>query len=870
MIEYNGAVQNPAQAFCNAELKQGSPRLNNLGLPIVMSGGFALTYEVSTQRKKYAVRCFHREIPSLEKKYDLISKKLTSLRSQYFVEFDFQAQGIKVLQNTYPIVKMDWVEGDPLGIWLDKNNSKISAIQSARTQFRVISLFLEKEGIAHGDIQNGNVMMTPGGAKLIDYDGMFVPGMPKGNGSETGHKHFQHRRRSASDFGPKMDRFSFIAVDLSLFAIAEDKTLHARYRDGGETIIFTANDFADPQNSEIFKILFTKSKLREFACNFASICEADISVVPTLEDFLNGKNIPAVRPQIVQTASVPRRPTTYISAFPVVDALDFGSAERHVGDKIELIGKIVEVKADVGRRGKGKDKPFVFINFGPWRGSIVKISIWSEGLDKLKEKPSASWVGRWVSVKGLLDPPYRSRRYGYIHLSVTVQEDGQIQRLEESQAKFRLLGVGRPTTAQAAPSTTRIDAPPSDSSKTAKTVSTNKTKSTSASKPISNSDILKQFAKSTPSLTNTKAPPAPRPQSWIGMRQSTHQQTPQTFLGKIPMWGWAVAALVLFAIVSDNLSSPKQGARLPSSSDRAAPPILAVPQNQNRASRVAEQPSVSPGKKTNESTTTPFSAFPRYNPPPTAAPYPSIAAPIEAQPYPPPIYFRPDELPPFQRADSDSITAKPAQPPPIPSVPPPLPPPTDMKPYDPALTQPIESAPFDNSLSGLLDVTKADDARHIQQRLSQLGTYSGEVTGIWSLQAQQALNDFQMANGLPRSRVLTKEAQKRLFASTAVQVSATNVTTYAGEWASASSQCLQGTVSDRPVTSITQMRAEAFGTTCDFNSIERESAAWRIRARCTQDNNTWNANIRFLRAGNKLIWSSERGIATYVQCVGTR
>jgi len=67
--------------------------------------------------------------------------------------------------------------------------------------------------MAHGDIQNGNIMMSPSGVKLIDYDGMFVPGMTPGNGSEVGHKHFQHPTRASGDFGPKMDRFSFIALD---------------------------------------------------------------------------------------------------------------------------------------------------------------------------------------------------------------------------------------------------------------------------------------------------------------------------------------------------------------------------------------------------------------------------------------------------------------------------------------------------------------------------------------------------------------------------------------------------------------------------------------------------------------------------------
>ena len=43
-----------------------------------------------------------------------------------------------------------------------------------------------------------------------------------------------------------MDRFSFIVVDVSLRALMVDPSLHARFREGGETIVFKANDYADP------------------------------------------------------------------------------------------------------------------------------------------------------------------------------------------------------------------------------------------------------------------------------------------------------------------------------------------------------------------------------------------------------------------------------------------------------------------------------------------------------------------------------------------------------------------------------------------------------------------------------------------------
>jgi hypothetical protein len=441
IVEYHEAVQHPQQAFIDPELKQGSVAENSLGLPLVMSGGFALTYAVTTPQRKCAVRCFHREIPAIQQKYDAIAKKLHSLGNGCFVYFDFQQSGIKVRQDTFPIVRMDWVEGDTLGIWLDKHFGDAHALEKARTDFAAIARFLENKGIAHGDIQNGNVMVAGGDIKLIDYDGMFVPGMRPGNGSETGHKHFQHPDRRVADFGPKMDRFSFIALDLSLRAVVEDKSLYPKFREGGETVVFKANDFADPGHSEIFQRLLAMPKLKEQARRFAAICEAPLAAAPTLDEFVAGRNIPAAKTQITTRPSPTTRsaPASYISAYPVVDALNFSAALQRVGDRVELIGRIVEVKPGARKAGKGQPKRYVFINFGSSRGNIVKISIWSEGLAKLKEKPSTAWVGRWVSVTGLIDVPHEYKRSK--HLSITVQEDGQIQQLSETEAGLRLASM---------------------------------------------------------------------------------------------------------------------------------------------------------------------------------------------------------------------------------------------------------------------------------------------------------------------------------------------------------------------------------------------------------------------------------------------
>jgi hypothetical protein len=446
ITEYQEVVQHPGQAFIDPELRQGTVAENNLGLPLVMSGGFALTYAVTTPRRKCAVRCFHREIPEIQQKYDAISKELRSLAGRCFVDFDFQQSGISVRQKVFPIVRMDWVEGDTLGVWLDKHFADPRALEKARADFADIARLLAREGIAHGDLQNGNVMVTNGDIKLIDYDGMFVPGMRPGNGSEIGHKHFQHPDRRTSSFGPAMDRFSFIALDLSLKAVIADKSLYPKFREGGETIIFKANDFADPHNSEIFRRLLAMPKLKDQVQSFAAICGAPLAAVPTLDEFLAGRNLPAAQRPIKVSPTAEKKPqrAPYIPAYPVVDALNFSTALQRVGDRVELIGRIVEVTQGSRKRGKGPAKHFVFINFGSGRGNIVRISIWSEGLAKLKERPSAAWVGRWVSVTGLMEVPFQSTRQGYKHLSITVQEEGQIQEIDEAEAGFRLASIAKP------------------------------------------------------------------------------------------------------------------------------------------------------------------------------------------------------------------------------------------------------------------------------------------------------------------------------------------------------------------------------------------------------------------------------------------
>lgn len=439
--QYNDAVQNPQSAFTDPVLKSAQPKTNAYGIPQALGGSFALTYTfTSAAGQKWAVRCFHKAVAGLGERYAWISQTLNRLNNRYFVKFEYQPEGIRVNSAACPIVKMEWVDGETLGSYLDRNYRDKASLLTLRNQFRQLEGFLRGQNIAHGDLQNGNVMVGRD-VRLIDYDGLYVPGLPTGHGTELGHRHFQHPRRQASDHGPALDRFSFIAIDLALSAVAEKPELFKQFSNG-ENILFTANDYLDPDQSEVFEALRAIPALKLAVDRFAQVCAGPVAAAPTLDAFLN--------PPATAVAVIPRpaarshSPAVYLGAFEVLDGVNFARGLEFVGQRVELIGKITDVKYGETQKTR-TPKPYVFINFGHWRGKILKIAIWSEGLANLAadDHPTSQWIGRWISVTGLVDPPYSSTQYGYTHLSVTVTESSQMRLIVEKEARWRLASIGQ-------------------------------------------------------------------------------------------------------------------------------------------------------------------------------------------------------------------------------------------------------------------------------------------------------------------------------------------------------------------------------------------------------------------------------------------
>lgn len=431
--QYQEALQHPETALLDRELKGGHVSTGGLGLPIVMCGGFALTYTVNVPGKRYAVRCFHKQSPDLEKRYKAISAKLAEIRSSYFLPFEFQPQGVRISGRTHPIVKMAWARGDTLGDFVADNFRNSSALSLLRTSITQLAQALEQRSVAHGDIQPGNLMVADEGAsvQLIDYDGMFVPEIGALGAAETGHRNFQHPKRNRQ-FDATLDRFSLICIAVALRALEVEWRLWNETQSDSDSFLFRATDFTDPGSSTIFKRLIGNSTVAIQAKALAAISLSEFNRTPTLADFLSGKGIPE-RQIIVHTKPV--APPQYISQYTVLDARDYAAFLRNVGSLVELVGQVTDVKRGYSPKAR---RPYIFVNFGDWRGSIVKLTIWSTALPKLQNLVDSELKGKWVSVVGLVEPPYVNRKYNYSHISIDINGANQIKVIAQGEAVFRL------------------------------------------------------------------------------------------------------------------------------------------------------------------------------------------------------------------------------------------------------------------------------------------------------------------------------------------------------------------------------------------------------------------------------------------------
>jgi len=283
--DYNEAVQNPRLAFADADLRSGQPALDKIGLPRPISGGFACVYKIQSGGSLWAARCFLSEVTDQQQRYDAISKHLAAVKLPHTVQFSYLPGGIKVQGKMYPLVKMQWVQGESLSAFVGRSIGYPETLLSlAKVWMRLLS-DLKGAQIAHGDLQHGNVIVVGDQLRLLDYDGMFVPSLSGKHSNEFGHRNYQLPTRSRWDYGPHLDNFSAWVIYVSLAALAVHPELWAKHQGGDECLIFRKEDFAHPESSAVLADLNSSpnAQLRILVEVFVNLFNLSPQDIPSLD-----------------------------------------------------------------------------------------------------------------------------------------------------------------------------------------------------------------------------------------------------------------------------------------------------------------------------------------------------------------------------------------------------------------------------------------------------------------------------------------------------------------------------------------------------------------------------------------------------------
>ncbi|MBY0547049.1 MAG: hypothetical protein K2W95_07130 [Candidatus Obscuribacterales bacterium] len=286
MQDVNEAMQCTSVCFLDPELQRGKPELTPLGFPRVATGAFASVYKIVCAEQTYAVRFFNSPIKDQEDRYHKTSKFICSDDLPYTVPLDYLEHGITLGGRQYPVLKMEWVEGASLDSYIEQNLNRADKLIALRKKFQQMMDALRRSGIAHSDLQHGNILVRNEEFVLVDYDGMFVPDLSGYLSNELGHPNYQHPARTSRHFGPNIDNFSAWLIDTCLLCLTREPELWRRFSTGGENLLFKRSDLEAPESSTLFALLnqHPSAEVRSRIEYLQTLLRADIDEIPFLTE----------------------------------------------------------------------------------------------------------------------------------------------------------------------------------------------------------------------------------------------------------------------------------------------------------------------------------------------------------------------------------------------------------------------------------------------------------------------------------------------------------------------------------------------------------------------------------------------------------
>ena len=293
------AVKNANVCLKVSELSGAVVKLNSDGQPYRVRGGFAIVFRLTKNSKQWALRVWHTGFNRQKERFQHISKYLEMKKLPYFADFIFEEKGLVVDGKHVDIIRMEWLEGDLLKKYIEKNKTNQNKLLNLTNCFFTMFESLHEHAISHGDLQHGNILIDQqGNIRLLDYDSICIPEIEGKEEFVTGLRGYQHhsRMRNVTKTSLKADYFSELIIYLSLYAISLAPYLWDKYKvKDTEVLLFNDDDFINLEQSVIYKEL-TKinSKKINILLNILSIFLKKQSYLE-LSPFMNHQNFTSIK-----------------------------------------------------------------------------------------------------------------------------------------------------------------------------------------------------------------------------------------------------------------------------------------------------------------------------------------------------------------------------------------------------------------------------------------------------------------------------------------------------------------------------------------------------------------------------------------------
>ena len=298
--DYSAAITIPEMV--KAQKLRGGHPVRKDGRLVRYVGGFCIVFPYVVpgfHNRQYAVRLWHTEVESLQRRSETISKALKTSSLPYFVPFEYVPEAIMTAKGMQPAIIMDWVDAIPIKKYIANNLSFPDRMDALAKAFLEMAIELHRHRFSHGDLQHGNILVTSKGKLvLVDYDSMYVPGLEDLPDEIKGLGGYQHPSRwNRRTLSYKRDYFSELIIYTSILALARHPGLWIKYRlEDSETMLFTEADFASHGTSDVFRILNSDRELRKYSTAVKNaVNRADLEQLQPLEDIVNGPEETVVR-----------------------------------------------------------------------------------------------------------------------------------------------------------------------------------------------------------------------------------------------------------------------------------------------------------------------------------------------------------------------------------------------------------------------------------------------------------------------------------------------------------------------------------------------------------------------------------------------